>query len=175
VALVPGDNLGIVVLSSGDWHFLPTVLAQRILDSYLGNQPRDWCSELIRATRTAEKETKAAKERVESERIQNTAPSLALSQYVGDFADELYGRFMVQMENDKLVLRHGPSAIGDLEHWNYDTFRATWREPWWVLKSFISFYIDRQGRVDEIKVSGLDLDDIVARRVPTVPIERPSR
>jgi hypothetical protein len=66
----------------------------------------------------------------------------------------MYGSATVKLENGKLVLRYGPSFEGDLEHWQYDTFRAVWRNPR-LGKSFVTFALDARARVSDMDVEGL--------------------
>ena len=51
--------------------------------------------------------------------------------YAGRYTDALYGDASITQEGDHLVLRfaHSPAFVGDLEHWQYDTFVARWRVP----------------------------------------------
>jgi len=52
------------------------------------------------------------------------------------------------------VLRYGPTFEGDLEHWHYDTFRASWRDKR-LGKSLVTFALDARARVTDMKVEGL--------------------
>ncbi len=61
--------------------------------------------------------------------MKDTSPSLALEKYAGTFQSDMYGETKVALENEKLVVRFGPNFTGDLQHWHYDTFRVTWRDP----------------------------------------------
>src|SRR5262249_6527578 len=63
----------------------------------------------------------------------------------------------------KLVLHFGPAFIGDLEHWHYDTFRATWRDPT-VSKSLVTFALDSKGQIAEVKGSLHDDSELTFKR-----------
>ena len=56
-----------------------------------------------------------------------TKPSLALDRYVGVYSDSMYGDANVRFANGALRMAFGTSFDGELEHWNYDTFRAKWQ------------------------------------------------
>ena len=83
-----------------------------------------------------------------------TSPSLALEKYAGTFQSEMYGEAKVALENEKLVIHFGPNFTGDLQHWNYDTFRAIWRDPVQG-KGFVNFRLNTQGKVDVVNIEGL--------------------
>jgi len=106
------------------------------------------------AAKTAEDAAKAAEKKAESERVQNTSPSLALDKYAGTFQSDMYGETKVALENNKLLLRFGPNFTGDLQHWHYDTFRVVWRDPMQG-KGFVNFRLNTQGKVEVINIENL--------------------
>jgi hypothetical protein len=108
----------------------------------------------VKVTKTMEDQAKAAEKKAEADRVPNTQPSLALDKYAGTFQSEMYGEIKVALENDKLVLRRGSNFTGDLQHWNYDTFRVVWRDPIQG-KGFINFRLNTQGKADVINLEGL--------------------
>jgi hypothetical protein len=52
-----------------------------------------------------------------------------------------------------LVFQYG-TLIADLEHWQYDTFRAIWRQRR-LGQVYLTFTLDETGQVDELRA--LDL------------------
>lgn len=63
--------------------------------------------------------------------------------------DAWYGPVTIRMENGKLVftLDHTPKAIGDLQHWQYDTFKAHWRDRT-IEDAFLTFTLRPDGAID---------------------------
>jgi hypothetical protein len=66
----------------------------------------------------------------------------------------MYGEAKVELENGKLVIHFGPNFTGDLQHWNYDTFRVVWRDPM-EGKGFVNFRLNTQGKVDVVNIEGI--------------------
>ncbi len=66
----------------------------------------------------------------------------------------MYGGAKVAFENGKLVAQFGPNFIGDLEHWNYDTFRVTWRDRM-EGRGFVNFRFNPQGNVETMNIEGI--------------------
>lgn len=164
VRLIPEEKLGIVILTNAEGHVLNPALSYRIMDAYLGVPPRDWSAIYLTRFKAAQAAQAAAEQAVIAARVPNTHPSLPLERYAGTYADTLYGDAQVALENGKLVLRFGPSFTGDLEHWNYDTFRVTWRD----LRegsAFVTFTLDAAGKVDRMEVQGIT----VFHAVPPTP------
>ena len=154
VAMIPEEKLGLVILTNRHGSILPQALMFRIFDSYLGAAPRDWSAEMLKAVKGLEDQAKVAEKKAEAERVKGTSPSLALEKYAGTYQSDMYGEAKIAFENGKLVVRFGPNFTGDLEHWNYDTFRVTWRDPM-EGKGFINFRLNTQGKVDGINIENI--------------------
>jgi len=54
----------------------------------------------------------------------------------------------------RLVVSFGPSFTGDAEHWHFDTFKVTWRDPA-LGDTWITFTLDARG-----EVASLHLQDV---------------
>ncbi|MBA3943521.1 MAG: serine hydrolase [Herpetosiphonaceae bacterium] len=152
VVLVPEEQLGFVLLSNGETAFT-TVVRNSILDHVFGVAPTDWSAVLLDVTHKRELADQEAVRKTEAQRVPDTHPSLDISQYVGDYTGQLYGPATVGEEEGKLVVRltPAPSLVGELEHWHYDTFRVTWRDPYFP-KGFVTFILDAQAKVTEMKI-----------------------
>ncbi len=155
VAMMPEENLGLVVLTNSETP-LSTILVNKVFDLFLGVPARDWSAELLERTRQAKEAEQAAEKKLEDERAKGTKPSLALSGYAGSYGGEMYGEARVTEENGRLVLRLAPAPnfVGDLEHWQYDTFRVKWRESvsYPFPRGFVTFTLNARGKVDEMKI-----------------------
>jgi CubicO group peptidase (beta-lactamase class C family) len=154
VAMIPEEKIGVVVLTNLHGTILPHALAYRVLDSYLGAPPQDWCAELLKVVKDAEDRAKVAQKKAEDERVKGTTPSLALEKYAGTYLSEMYGDAKIEFANNKLVLRFGPNYTGDLEHWNYDSFRVTWRDPM-EGKGFVNFRLNTSGKVESVTIENI--------------------
>lgn len=154
IAMMPEEKLGLVILTNLHGTILPQALMYRIFDSYLGGPQRDWSAELLKTTKGLEEQAKAAEKKAEAERVKGTSPSLPLEKYSGRYQSEMYGVVKISVENEKLVARFGPNFTGDLEHWNYDTFRVTWRDRM-EGKGIVSFRLNPQGRIESVNIEGI--------------------
>ena len=154
VALVPEENLGLVILSNS-MTGLPTALSNRILDTFLNDEPRDWSRELLAAA-NREKESRATRvEQAVRQRKPGTTPSLALAEYAGTYNGEVYGEVDVLVEQDGLSLhfRPNPDLVADLRHLHFDTFLVEWRRAFpWFGKGTVQFVLAAAGEVAEMKI-----------------------
>lgn len=151
VGLLPEERLGVVVLSNMEGQALRESLMYRVFDMYLGAPPKDWSAETLVQQRDNERQDSVREAKIAAARVQGTRPSLALDAYAGNYLDSLYGSANVALQNGKLAFTMAPNAVGDMEHWNYDTFRVTWRDHR-DGKSFVTFVLDRSGKVELLRV-----------------------
>ena len=155
VAMMPEESLGVVVLSNNETP-LPSFLVNKIFDVFLGVPARDWSAEMLARAKAGKEAEKGEEQKLEAARAKDTKPSLPLEKYAGTYTGALYGDAKVVLENGRLVLRLAPAPnfVGDLEHWQYDTFRVKWRDSivYPFPQGFVTFTLDARGRVDEMKI-----------------------
>ncbi|HEY2026741.1 MAG TPA: serine hydrolase [Gemmatimonadaceae bacterium] len=149
VGLIPARRLGVVVFANRDHPELRHALMYRVFDAYLGGPQRDWSADM-RAMYQASTDSAKAKEKARlTKRVLGTTPTLPLERYVGTYTDTLRGSATVRIENGRLVVAPSEFLTADLEHWNYDTFRAHYRN-WWLGTSMVTFRIGPDGTVTAI-------------------------
>jgi hypothetical protein len=82
---------------------------------------------------------------------------LPLASYAGTYNDPWYGDVTISLESGNLVIRfdHTPSLVGDLEHWQYDTFVARWRDRELRADAFVTFALNPDGSIDQAKMKAV--------------------
>jgi len=154
VALIPDLKLGVVVLTNQESGGAFQSIVYHVFDYYLGAPETDWTA----AFRTLEEQGKARAAEVEKQqaagRAADSKPSLPIAKYAGRYVDAWYGEATIGQENAKLVLRfsHTPALTGDLEHWQYDTFKVHWRDRSLNADAFISFALKPDGTIEQMKI-----------------------
>ncbi|MCL4848650.1 MAG: beta-lactamase family protein [Acidobacteria bacterium] len=149
VMLVPSERLGLVVLTNQEEGGAFNAIAYHVIDAYFGAPSTDWIAAYRQVRDGQLKRAEEAEQKQAAARVHDSRPSLALASYAGDYRDEWYGRARLEVEDRRLVLRllRTPAAVADLEHWQYDTFRAVFRDPT-IPDAFVTFALDHGGRVD---------------------------
>lgn len=171
VAMLPEEMMGAVILTNLNATQLPTVIANRIFDDQLKLPPTDFSAKLLKTMAALQKQGAEAAAKVEAARVANTRPALSLDKYAGTYSDSMYGDAFVQEQNGKLTIRYGPVFEGDLEHWHYDTFRATWHNKA-LGRSMVTFVVDGMARVAEAKIQNLGDFRRAAAKADTTPAVR---
>ena len=155
VGLLPEERVGVVIFENEDHAELRHALMWAVFDRYLHAPPTDWSTRLHALFDSASARRKAAEQKVEQSRVAGTHPSLPLDRYAGTYADSLYGTVSVRVQHDSLVASFGPDFVGPLEHWNYDTFRAHWKDRE-LGTTFFTFTLGADGHVTRVHLSGVD-------------------
>jgi CubicO group peptidase (beta-lactamase class C family) len=153
VGLIPEEDLGVVVITNLNNSWIPQVVLYHIFDAYLGPRDKDWNDVIYQVQLESEAESKERLTREEDARVEDTEPSLPLDAFVGVYADILYGEAEITLENGALRLSVGPSFLGTLEHWHFDTFRARWDDSQ-LGRAWVEFRLDRAGKVEEVDIQG---------------------
>jgi hypothetical protein len=120
-----------------------------ILDQYLALPNTDWIAAFQAADEAAQKAANEITNKQNAARATDSRPSLRLEKYAGVYADPWYGPVTIRSENGKLIftMDHTPNAVADLQHWQYDTFKAHWRDHT-IEDAFVTFSLKPNGTID---------------------------
>ncbi len=154
VALIPDENLGVVVLTNGMKPIFAPIVNYTI-DAFLKAPEKDWSAE------TLAKMNKTKDTRVEDRkkaRVLNSKPSVDQTLYEGEYWVASYGKITVKKEGgkQKIFFEHTPDLTASLEHWHYDVWEMKWdnSEPLtWFPFATVKFELDNNN-----EVTGLSFD-----------------
>jgi CubicO group peptidase (beta-lactamase class C family) len=159
ITLVPDQRLGIAVFTNQEIGQAFQSITWRLLDHFLGAPPptTDW--QTVYRTRKARQDSIVAVQEQAAAAARDTAsrPSLPLAKYVGAYRDAWYGDISIVLENGKLVMRfsHSPSLTGDLEHFQYNTFIARWRDRELRADAYVTFALKPDGSIEAVKMAAV--------------------
>ena len=130
VAMSPEDNIGIVVLTNLNPSSVDEALMFKFFDLYFGGgggggAERDWSRVMLDSMLAVRARGLTQERAAEGARLAGTSPTLPLGKYAGVYADSAFGEAEIREGSGKLTIQFG-TATGELEHWQYDTFRITW-------------------------------------------------
>jgi len=150
VAFFPERRLGVVVLTNQESGEAFNSITYHVLDHYMEAPGWDWL-EGFAAVKARNDEALAGFEaRQTGERNLESRPSLSLDQYAGAYRDAWYGEIDIEQEGPGLVIRfsRSPDLVGDLEHWQYDTYLVRWRKRELRADAFITFSLNPEGSIE---------------------------
>lgn len=153
VALIPEENLGVVVLTNG-MRPVYSSLVNYTLDAFLKAPVRDWSKEALERVNKNSGRDPRIEERMKS-RVQNTKPTVPVEDCLGTYHTNVYGNITVSNEGGKMKIafEHTPDLTATLEHWHYDTWKMEWQHPEvlaWFTFATVKFETDNNGKVEGI-------------------------
>ena len=156
VMLVPEQNLGVVILTNAESGGAFDALLYHVLDHYLGAPKTDWVAAFESAEDQRSAQNASFMKEQDAQRESGAKPVLALEKYAGVYQDAWYGSATVHQENGGLVftLDHTPAAVGDLQYWQYDTFKAHWRDRS-MEDAFLTFTLNPNGSIDHFTMKAV--------------------
>ena len=154
VTMIPQLKLGVVVLTNQESEEAFSALTLTILDYYLGAPSVDWKEAFRRTASYRDSVVAAAKRHASAARDTSSRPSLPLEKYAGRYEDPWYGEVQVRCVNGRLSMRfgHNPALEGEMEHWQYDTFIARWKDPELRADAFVTFSLNPDGSIDRVRM-----------------------
>ena len=149
VAFIPELKLGVVVLTNMESGEAFNAITYHVLDHYMGAPAWDWLSGWVAVKERGDRALAEFEANQSAERNAESRPALGLDGYAGTYRDAWYGDIALAREGDGLVIRfsRSPDLVGDLEHWQYDTFLVRWRLRELRADAFITFSLNPDGTV----------------------------
>jgi len=154
VTLLPELSLGIAVLTNQESGDAFNSLTWHIVDQYLAAPATDWVEAYLKTRARREARIDEAVKKASAARNAASKSSLALDKYAGTYTDAWYGDIKIVLEDSRLVLSFSktPVLIGDLEHWQYDTFVVRWRERELRADAYLTFALNPDGTIERARM-----------------------
>ena len=157
LTLVPGEKLGVVVLTSGEVGQAFHAITYEALDMMLGHSGNDWLQAYAASFAKAQGNADEDWQKHVAARDATSKPSLALSKYVGSYRDPWYGDVLVRQGPKGLEMQFAKTAelLGDIEHWQHDSFIVRWRDRGLNADAFVNFSLDADGKIREMRMEAV--------------------
>lgn len=156
VALVPDQNLGVVVLTNS-MTGLSSAVGNYIINRYLGvDTDEGWLRSAVERQQRGQTAWDERRQERIAARVPNTKASVALSAYAGEYYDPMFGVIHIKAMDNRLRLEFATAPLlnATLEHWHHDTWKIQWDEPHaWFDFGTVAFNFDNNR-----KVTGLSFD-----------------
>jgi hypothetical protein len=185
VAMIPELRLGVVVLTNQESGAAFNAIAYRVLDHFLDVKAPDYVGIYQRLLAQNREKLATVESEAAAQRDSSSGPSLPLAKYAGTYRDAWYGDVAITEENGKLVLRmtRTPSMVGDLQHWQHDTFVARWRDRELRADAYVTFALRPDGGIVQVKLAptwpavdfSFDFPDLLLLPVPPQPATTTTR
>lgn len=175
VVMIPGLRLGVAILSNQEAGGGNVAVINHILDHFMQVPQYNWLDAYRKLSDDARASLAKKKSETAARRTADAKPVLPLSDYMGTYTDKWYGDVKISMENSKPVIRFTRSAelVGDMEHWQYNTFVVKWRNRELRADAYITFNMNGEGKIDEVKMKAIseetdpsyDFHDLLLKKI----------
>jgi len=180
VTMIPALKLGVVVLTNQESGDAFEAITNHVVDSYLGAPAVDWIRVLSTIASRRRSIVASADAGEWGTRDSLSHSSLPLERYAGTYVDAWYGPVDVGVEGGNLIMRfsHTPALVGDMTHWQYDTFLVRWKERELRADALVTFSLNAEGKIAEVRMKpasattdfSFDFQDLLLR--PQIGPER---
>ncbi|GGK10491.1 serine hydrolase [Luteimonas terricola] len=157
LTLVPELDLGVVVLTNQETGAAFNAITMHVLDAYMEAPATDWVAAYAAAiAKGGDRADEDWKKHVAA-RDARSKPALPLSGYAATYRDPWYGDVVLAQGSKGLEMRFArtPQLVGDLEHWQHDSFIVRWRDRTLNADAFVDFSLDHDGKVREARMEAV--------------------
>lgn len=157
IAFIPALNIGIAILTNQESRGAISSIINYFFDHLLNQKEFDWISGYKKEETAGLERAKEIEKQAGSQRNTSSKPSLKLEEYAGRYRDVWYGDVLITYENNRLVLNftQNKGMVGDIEHWQYDTFIVRWRNRELNADAYLSFSLLPNGKIDQLKMNAV--------------------
>jgi CubicO group peptidase (beta-lactamase class C family) len=154
LTLMPDKKIGVIVLTSAEAGVAFNAITYEALDMMLGNNGHDWLQGYSIAFAKAQGNADEDWKKHVAARAANSKPALPLAQYAGTYRDPWYGDVLIRQGAKGLEMQFSKTAelLGDIEHWQHDTFIVRWRDRGLNADAFVNFALDADGNIREMRM-----------------------
>lgn len=161
VLLVPESKLGIAILTNAESGGSLNALTYALLDRYLGVQGGpDWIKVVADLEEEMHAKEMARLKNANAARAAKSQPSLPLASYDGEYEDAWYGKALISHVGKKQVLTftRTPDLVGELEHFQHDTFIVRWKERNFNADAYVTFSLNPDGSIERMKMKPISIE-----------------
>ena len=156
VTLIPEEKLGIIVLTNTDQNAFYEALKWEIMDAYLGNVYRNYSKVYVNISNSQNNMKAQTDKKFKDSVSLQLKSTLPLSDYTGNYFNDVYGNMSVVPENNELRMKfsHHPNMFAKLESLGGNRFYATFSDPEFS-KAVFPFHVEN-GKVKGVTVKVAD-------------------
>ncbi len=157
VLLLPGDGVGVAVLTNQESGEAFNAVAYSVADHFIGAPATDWVAAYEKTRARARANVAAAEGKSAAARDETSKPSLPLAGYAGTYTDAWYGDIVITESGGRLSIAFSrtPLLTGPLEHWQHDTFVARWTDRELRADAFVTFALNPDGTIERARMEAV--------------------
>ena len=177
VFMIPSQKLGIAILTNQESGGAISAIINHICDHVLCAPAFDWVAGYKKAQDIGLDNIKKTEQAAIAQRDAGSGTSLPLEKYTGSYKDAWYGTVNITKEGERLVMNftHSPGMIGDMEHWQFDSFIVRWRHREFKADAYVTFSLEPDGSIRQVRMKAIspvtdpsyDFHDLLLKPIST--------
>jgi CubicO group peptidase (beta-lactamase class C family) len=166
VSFLPNDHIGVIVLVISD-HSAPlsNVVSYNVYERLLGMDQTPWSQRRLAQRLASKKAGTEARAKAGGDRVPNTTPSHALTDYAAEYENPAYGMLKIGLKDGQLQFGFHEFQF-PLSHFHYDRFDTPDDEQYGRFS--VNFRTNPEGDIDSL-VTSMDEAEAVFTRKPATP------
>ncbi len=162
ISFLPKEHLGVLVFVIGN-HTAPlyNLITYNVYERLLGMDQTPWIQRMLDIRLKGKEAGKLARSKAGQDRVANTKPSHALSDYVGDYENPAYGVMKIGLADNQLRFDFHKVRM-PMTHFHYDRFDTVDDEENGMWS--VNFRTNPQGDIDQAAMSLDEAETLFTRR-----------
>jgi len=166
VSFMPNDGIGVIVLVISD-HSAPlyNVVSYNVYERLLGMDQTPWSQRRLAQRLASKKAGTEARAKAGADRVPNTKPSHALTDYAAEYENPAYGILKIGIKDNQLQFGFHEFQF-PMTHFHYDRFDTPDDEQYGRFS--VNFRTNPQGDIDSATISLDEAEVLFTRRPETL-------
>ena len=152
--IIRDKNTAVYVFANMDHAELRHAIMYKAMDLFaFDDNSTDWHQDIFELYSKFKKQQKEYVEKMRSDRVKDTDPTLDLAAYEGEYTHPMLGKAMVKRTDNGFSIDFNSFVSLDTYHWQYNTFMSTKENPYRAEIDF-NFLIGSDGKVKALEAFG---------------------
>ncbi|MGD1805796.1 serine hydrolase [Dapis sp. BLCC M126] len=161
MSFLPQKKLGVIVSTIGNHcSFLIDIITYNLYERLLDITQTPWSDRWLDVRLKTKQAGKEARAKAGENKVSNTTPSHSLNDYIGEYANPVYGILKIEINDSDLQFNLGEIKL-PLSHFHYDRFDTSDDELYG--KWSLNFLTNSQGEVNKVAMS-IDMAEVIFTR-----------
>lgn len=156
--MVPEKNLGILILTNQQNGYARGAIISKLLSGYLNHAQDVTFGARLAASKKRGSSAIDKMKNLWANRNMAASPRLPLKSYAMTYTDNWYGDIEIILENETLrfIAGRSPILVGNLRHFEGDTFVVEWDDRTLMADAYITFMFKNETAIERIVMKKFD-------------------
>ncbi|PLX23963.1 MAG: hypothetical protein C0597_00460 [Marinilabiliales bacterium] len=154
VALIPEENMAVIILNNGFDTYGNTALFYSIVDIATDRFTNNWIEYYLSKKAESDQQQKKFNDERIATKDTSILPTISMNDFKGMYKDKMYGEAEIKLVDGKMHCTLLPAKkifTSEMKHWNKDTYRVDFKDPF-LPYGLVTFESDKFDLVTGFKI-----------------------